>query len=105
MSGSSRKIAEEFKRKQGTNVTHITVAKIFVKLKKNGTVENPRRSGRPRTATDENTTARVLKVLTQSPPKKITRRLSVKIELVNQVSLAFKKQVSFILTDYNSCTI
>ena len=85
MSGSSRKIAEEFNRKHGTSITHDTVAKLFVKFKKTGSVEDQRRSGRPRTVTDENTTARVLEVLTQSP-RKSTRRLSVKTG-VSQTSI------------------
>ena len=33
MSGSSRKIAEEFNRKHRTSITHDAVAKLFVKLK------------------------------------------------------------------------
>ena len=79
MSGSSRKIAEEFKRKQGTSITYDTVAKLFVKFKKSGTDEDLRRSGKPRTATDENTTARVLKVLTQSPPPKVHKDCLLKL--------------------------
>ena len=68
MSGSSHKIAKEFNRKHSTSITHDTVAKLFVKFKKNGAVED-QRSGRLCTAMDEKTTVRVLEALTESPKK------------------------------------
>lgn len=74
-SGSIRKVAIEFNRKHGTNITHDTVAKLIRKFQKTGSVMDQPRCGRRRTASDEGTTATILSALTWSPAKSI-RRLS-----------------------------
>ena len=74
-SGSSRMVALNFNRKHGTNITHDTVAKLISKFKKTGNVADQQRSGPRRTATDEDTTAKIVTALTRSP-RKSTRQLS-----------------------------
>ncbi|MCI4385250.1 hypothetical protein PGIGA_G00048240 [Pangasianodon gigas] len=50
----------DFNRKHGKHIAYDSVAKIINKFKKNGSVVDHQRSGRPRTSTDEGTTDVVL---------------------------------------------
>jgi hypothetical protein len=54
-SGSCHKVAMDFNRKHGKNITHDTVAKLSEKFEKTEVLQI-NRGFRPRTSTDEGTT-------------------------------------------------
>ena len=74
---SARAVARDFNERhpQHAPVSHVAVAQLLRKFEETGTVEDRRRSGRPRTATDEGTATAVLASFVKSPQRS-TRRLS-----------------------------
>jgi hypothetical protein len=80
--GSYCKVAMDFNRKHGKNITHDTVAK-FTEVKKTASVTDQPRSSCPRTATDEGTTDTVLGAFAKSPHKS-TGRLAAESSVSRQ---------------------
>jgi transposase len=87
-SGSSRIVAAEYNGHHPDRrpITHDTVTKLVAKFKKNGSVDDQRRSGRPRTAGTEECATMVLSALSKSP-RKSSGRLSAETG-ISQSSIA-----------------
>jgi hypothetical protein len=87
-SGSCRKVAMDFHKKHGKNITHDTVAKLIEKFKNTGSVTRQPRSGCPHTSAVEGTTDVVLVAFARSPQKS-TRSLAAESESADRISCAF----------------